>query len=139
MYIYLTAFYQSEEAVQSVNRGDDVPCNSRAFVSFCTHCVRLHVGSTDVGMQDTSSEWVDKIPKKRKQVTTESILENFLLLGTSLDDTVREETVLRAFGGGSNNDNDNDKKRKLKAKESEELQLYVFVWISLFLHCSLYS
>lgn len=47
------------------------------------------------GEGEGTSEQV--IPKKRKEVTTSSILENFLLLATSLDDTVREEAVERAL------------------------------------------
>lgn len=40
----------------------------------------------------------DRVVKKRKEVTTASILENFLLLATSLEDTVREDAVASAMG-----------------------------------------
>lgn len=39
-----------------------------------------------------------RIVKKRKEVTTASILESFLLLATSLDDTVRQDAVAHALG-----------------------------------------
>lgn len=59
------------------------------------------------------------IPKKRKEVTTASILENFLLLATSLDDTVREESVVRALGNTFERSNNKDGKNgKGKSKES---------------------
>lgn len=40
---------------------------------------------------------VVEITRKRGEVTTASILENFLLLATSLDDTVRDDILVKAM------------------------------------------
>lgn len=58
---------------------------------------RPHEANSDSEMESEQAE-APTIVKKRKEVTTASILENFLLLATSLDDTVREDAVVRAMG-----------------------------------------
>jgi len=58
---------------------------------------RPHEADDDAEIEDEQEE-APTIVKKRKEVTTASILENFLLLATSLDDTVREDAVARAMG-----------------------------------------
>lgn len=70
---------------------------------------RAREGDGDDGDPEGSEQ---RIVKKRKEVTTASILENFLLLSTSLDDTVREEDVARVLGEASSSSSSKGKGRK---------------------------